>query len=174
MHPSLNTTLSIMAENDGWDWNAGALVDWRGITAGVYATELEEGSERDPNAFYIYNYRKWNASLGYRGNVFDIARGVLLRTRITELTREQERLRLEIAARERRIRGLNVALQRARAGELADIARRRQELERQVQEERDAIRRAEERLRQIQEGQTPAPTPPAPQPPPTTNTPPSF
>ena len=171
MRPTLNSTLSILAENDGWDWNAGALLDWRGITAGIYGTELEEGSSRDPNGFFVYNYRKWNMTLGYRGNVFDIAHGILLRTRITELTREQQRLRLEIAARERRIRGLEVALQRARAGELADIARRRQELERQVQEERDAIRRAEERLRQIQEGQTPS-TPPAQQPP--TTTPPSF
>jgi hypothetical protein len=166
----------VLGENDGWDWNAGALFDWRGIMVGVYGTELEEGSTRDPNSFLIYNYRKWNASLGYRGNVFDIAHGVILRTRITDLTREQQRLRLEIALRERRIRGLEVALRKAQAGELADIARRRQEMERQVQEERDAIRRAEERLRQIQEGQQPPaqPTPPPAQQPPASSTPPSF
>ena len=162
MHPSLNTTVSILAENDAWDWNAGLLADWRGITLGLYGTELEEGGERKPESFNIYNYRKWNVTLGYQGNVFDIARGILLRTRITELTVEQQRLRYEIAARERRIRGLEVALNQARRGELETIARRRAEMERQLQEERDAIRRAEERLRQIQEGQRPPATPSTP------------
>src|SRR5690242_18030288 len=56
MHPSLNTTLSLMGENDGWDYNAGLLFDWRGLTAGVYGTELEEGTKRDASGFYVYNY----------------------------------------------------------------------------------------------------------------------
>ena len=161
-HPTEETTLSFLAENDGWDWNAGVSGDWHGITLGVFATELEEGSERDPNGMLIYNYRKWNVQLAYSGNVFDIARGVLLRTRIGDLAREQVRLRAEIASRERRIQGLQVSLREAQAGELANLQRRREELERAVQEEREAIRRAEERLRQIQEGQPaqPTPTPP--------------
>jgi hypothetical protein len=161
-HPTLNTTLTVMAENDAWDWNAGALFDWRGITLGFYGTELEEGS-RDPakcGLCRVYNYRKWNLSLGYAGNLIDISRGVILRTRVTELTREQYRLRAEIANRERRIRALEVALRRAQAGELADIARRREELERQIQEERDAIRRAEERLQNIERNPPPPTTPP--------------
>jgi len=161
-HPTLNTTLTVMAENDAWDWNAGALFDWRGITIGFYGTELEEGS-RDPlkcELCRVYNYRKWNLSLGYAGNLIDISRGVILRTRVTELTREQYRLRAEIANRERRIQALEVALRRAQAGELADIARRREELERQIQEERDAIRRAEERLQNIERNPPPPTTPP--------------
>jgi hypothetical protein len=166
-HPSLNTTLSFIVENDGWDWNAGVVGDWRGLSLGIYGTELEEGGreDNDVSGFYVYNYRKLNVTLGYTGNVVDISRGILLRTRITELTREQLRLRTEISQRERRIRGLEVALRRAQAGELADIERRRQELEREVQAEREAIRRAEERLRQIQEGQRPTPTPPSTTPP---------
>lgn len=151
-HPTLNSTLTVVAENDGWDWNAGIVGDYRGITLGLYATELEEGS-RDPakcDLCRVYNYRKWNVSLGYSGNLIDISRGVILRQRVTELTREQYRLRAEIANRERRIRALEVALRRAQAGELAEIARRREELERQIQEERDAIRRAEERLRDVE------------------------
>lgn len=174
MHPSLNTTLSLMAENDGWDWNAGLLADWRGITFGVYGKELEEGSRRDPASFYVYNYRKFAALVGYSGNIIDISRGVLLRTRITDLAREQQQLRFEIASRERRIKGLEVSLRRAQAGELARIGERRQELEKQVQEERDAIQRAQERLRQLQEGKVPGVTPdsqPAPQPNPPSNPP---
>jgi hypothetical protein len=151
-HPTLNSTLTVVAENDAWDWNAGIVGDYRGITLGIYGTELEEGS-RDPakcGLCRVYNYRKWNVSLGYSGNLIDISRGVILRQRVTDLTREQYRLRAEIANRERRIRALEVALRRAQAGELAEIARRREELERQIQEERDAIRRAEERLRDVE------------------------
>ncbi|GAC1692482.1 MAG: hypothetical protein NVS9B3_10910 [Gemmatimonadaceae bacterium] len=166
-HPTLNSTVHVLAENNGFDYNAGAVLDYRGITVGVYGTELDKGGTRDPNSFYLYNYRKLALSLGYTGNIFDIARGVILRTRVSELTLEQQRLRFEIAARERRIRGLELALNRAQGSEAAGIVRRRAETETQVNAEKEAIRRAEERLRQIQEGQTPT-TPQPPQ-----NTPPT-
>lgn len=161
-HPTLNTSLEFMAENDGFDFNVGVLGDWRGLSLGLYGTELEEGG-KDDTGFNVYNYTKFNVALGYSGNIIDISRGVLLRARITELTREQQRLNAEIQQRGRRIQGLEVALRKAQAGELAGMASRRAELERSVQEEREAIKRAEERLRQIQESQTPpapAPTPP--------------
>ena len=162
-HPTLNTTFSLLLENDGWDWNTGLLFDWRGLSAALYLTELEEGTNRcnpSPNCSYIYNYLKPNVTIGYSGNIIDISRGVLLRTRITELTREQQRLRLEIAARESRIRGLEVALRKAQAGELATVERRRRELEESLRQEREAIQRAQERLEQIQRGQPPPPTTP--------------
>ena len=164
-HPSLNSTVHLMVENDGWDWNAGGVFDYRGITVGVYGTELEEGSRESADqrpGRLIWNYRKLNLSLGYSGNIFDVARGVILRTRITDLTREQQRLRFEIAARERRIAGLEVALRRAQAGELAEMDRRRQELERELQDEREQIRRANERLRELEQGRTPGTTPSTP------------
>jgi hypothetical protein len=164
-HPSLNTTLDFVAENDGFDYNAGLIYDWRGLSVGVYGTELEEGG-RNATGFNIYNYTKFNVNLGYSGNIIDISRGVLLRTRITDLTREQQRLNAEIAVRGRRIAGLEVALRKAQAGELAGLATKRAELEKSVQEERDAIRRAEERLRSIQQNQTPSSPAPTPTPPP--------
>jgi hypothetical protein len=154
-HPSLNSTVTLLLENDGWDYNAGLLYDWRGLSAAFYLTELEEGTSRcrpASNCSYIYNYMKPNVTFGYNGNIIDISRGVILRTRITELTREQQRLRLEIAERERRIRGLEVSLRKAQAGELATIERRRRELEESLRQEREAIQRAEQRLRDIQEG----------------------
>ena len=163
-HPSLNTSLMLVAENDGWDWNVGAVYDWRGITLGAYATEIEAGTKRDPNAFNVYNYTKFNVSLGYSGNIVDISRGVLLRSRITALTREEQRLRFEIANRERRIGVLEVALRRAQAGELASIEARRKQIESEVSAEREAIRQANERLRQIeqqQRGNPPTPVPPS-------------
>jgi hypothetical protein len=170
MHPSLNSTLDIMVENDGWDYNAGLVYDWRGLSAGLYATEIEEGGRGVGGK--VYNYTKFNASIGYSGNIIGISRGVLLRSRITELTREQYRLTAEIEQRGRRIRGLEVALRRAQAGELAGMAQRRADLERTIQEEREAIRRAEERLRGIQQGQpNPPSTPPSGTPPSITNPP---
>jgi hypothetical protein len=160
MHPSLNTSLDFMVENDGFDYNAGVVYDWRGLSAGLYGTELEEGGKKN-TGFGLYNYTKYNVSLGYSGNIIDISRGVLLRTRITELTREQQRLTAEITARNRRIQGLEIALRKAQAGELAGMAARRAELEKSVQEERDAIQRAEERLRNIQQNPSAPTTPPA-------------
>lgn len=168
MHPSLNTTLTFLAEDDAWDVNAGILADWRGITLGVYGTELENGGARDPRSFDIYNYHKVNLALGYSGNFVDISKGFILRGHITELAREQQLLRYEIAQRSRRIRGLEVALGKAQNGELESLAQRRSELQKQVDAEQAEIRRAEERLRQLErQGQQPPnpPTPPAQNPP---------
>ena len=164
-HPSLNSSLDFVLENDGFDYNAGLIYDWRGLSVGLYGTELEEGSNTH-TGFDVYNYTKFNVTFGYAGNIIDISRGVLLRTKITELTREQQRLNAEIAVRGRRIAGLEVALRKAQAGELAGLANKRAELEKSVQEERDAIRRAEERLRSIQQNQTPSSPAPTPTPPP--------
>ena len=167
-HPTLNSTLTVLAENDAWDWNAGVVFNYRGLSAGLYGTELEEGG-KDEDVAQIYNYTKINFALGYSGNVFDIARGVILRTRITDLTLEQQRLRRDIAERNRRIAGLEVTLRRAQAGELTDIARRRAELEAQISQDREAVRRAMERLNEIerQRGNPPPTQPPPTQPPPT-------
>jgi hypothetical protein len=167
-HPTLNSTLTVLAENDAWDWNAGVVYNYRGLSAALYGTELEEGG-KDKDVGQIYNYTKINFALGYSGNVFDIARGVILRTRITDLTREQQRLRMDIAERNRRIAGLEVTLRRAQAGELTDIARRRAELEAQISSDREAVKRAMDRLTEIerQRGTPPPTTPPPTQPPPT-------
>jgi hypothetical protein len=164
---SANSTLTVLAENDGWDWNAGVVAEWRGVTVGLYATELEAGS-RDgaEEGFNVYNYTKFNFTLGYSGNVRDISNGVVLRARITEMSREQHRLRGEIASRERRIAKLEGELAEARSGELARMDQRRRELEAAVQAEREAIKRATDRLRELEQtgGKPPATKPPTPPP----------
>lgn len=161
INPTPNTRIDFLAENNGWDWNAGVVGNWRGISLGIYGTELEEGSKSASKGplYNVYNYTKVNLSLGYSGNVYDISRGLFLRSRVAELEREQNQLRAEIAARDKRIEALEAQLRQAQAGELADIARRRQALESQIQEERDAIQRAEDRLKKLQEGQPPASPP---------------
>ena len=166
VHPSANTTLTVLAENDGWDWNAGVVGEWRGVTVGLYGTELEAGKRKGAaEGFNVYNYTKFNFAVGYTGNVRDISHGVVLRSRITEMTREQRRLRVEIASRERRIQRLEGQLVEARTGELARLDRRRQELETQVQAEREAIKRASDRLRELEQGGAKPAAPKPPQPP---------
>jgi peptidoglycan hydrolase CwlO-like protein len=107
-------------------------------------------------------------SLGYSGNLHDIAHGTNLRARIGELEQEQLRLRAQIAQRQHKIEDLQTALQKAQGGELAEVAKRREQLDAQIQEEQEAIKRAEDRLNQLQG----APPAPAPTPPPSTTTPP--
>ena len=159
---SANTTITLLGENDGWDWNAGVVADWRGISLGIYGTELEEGGRESSSRPLagVYNYSKLNLSLGYSGNLPEIIQGTRLRSRVAELQREQRRLRKEIVERQRQIAALEASLRSAQAGELAEIARRRQLLETQIQGERDAIRRAEERLERLQENVQP-PSPPS-------------
>jgi hypothetical protein len=180
IHPSPNTRIDFLAENNGWDWNAGVVGTWRGISLGLYGTELEEGGKSAAKGplYTVYNYTKMNVSLGYSGNLFAIAEGTLLRSRVAELQREQTRLHLELAKREERITGLEDQLRKAQAGELAEVAKRRQQLESEIQGERDAIQRAEDRLKALQQGQQKPPdkppqSPPPPPPPPASPQPPA-
>jgi hypothetical protein len=164
MHLSANSSVTFLGENDGWDWNAGVVAEWRGLTAGLYGTELEEGGRKgEAEGFNVYNYTKFNFSLGYSGNVRDISHGIVLRSRVAEMTRESQRLRYEIASRERRIQDLEKQLTDARTGELARLEQRRQQLETDLQAEREAIRRANDRLKELEQGrsaQPPAKKPP--------------
>lgn len=163
-HPSPNTRIDVVAENNGWDWNAGVVGTWRGISLGLYGSELEEGGKSAAKGplYTVYNYTKMNVSLGYSGNLFDIAQGTVLRSRVAELQREQTRLHLELAKREERVTSLEDQLRKAQAGELAEVAKRRQQLESEIQGERDAIQRAEDRLKALQQGdQTPPTSPPS-------------
>jgi hypothetical protein len=166
MHPSANSSITLLGENDGWDWNAGFVAEWRGVTIGVYGSELEAGRRNgELEGFNVYNYTKINFAVGYSGNVRDISHGVVLRSRVTELTREQQRLRYEIASRERRIHTLERQLADARESELGQLEKRRQQLEVDLQAERDAIRRASERLKELEQSgaRPPAPAPKKPE-----------
>lgn len=162
VHPSRNTRIDFLAENDGWDWNAGVVGTWRGLSLGIYGTELEEGGKSPTKGplYTVYNYTKLNVSLGYSGNLHDIAAGTVLRSRVAELEREQGRLRTELGQRERRIALLEDLLRKSQGAELAEVAKRREQLESQIQEERDAIQRAEERLKALQQGEDKPTTPP--------------
>ena len=165
MHPWSNGSVTFLAENDGWDWNAGAVAEWRGVSIGVYGSELEAGGRKGPDeGFNVYNYAKFNISIGYFGNFRDIAHGMVLRSQVADLTRESQQLRYEIASRERRIQELEKGLAEARSSELVRMEQRRLQLEQELQAERDAIKRANDRLKEIEQGRRP-PEAPAKKPP---------
>jgi len=170
--PSDDWTLNFMVENNGWDWNAGAVADWKGIFLGLYGTELEEGSMSSSKGslYQVYNYTKFSLAIGFSTNLFLASKGTVLRSQVGELKQQESQLSSEIAEREKKITELEAQLRKAQAGELAETSKRREQLDSQIQEEKEAINRAEERLQQLQGAQkpapAPAPTPPAPPPPP--------
>jgi septal ring factor EnvC (AmiA/AmiB activator) len=88
---------------------------------------------------------------------------MMLRSQVADMTRESQRLRAEIASRERRIQELEKDLADARSADLARLEQQRQQLELDLQAEREAIRRANERLKELEAGR--ATQPPAKKPP---------
>ncbi len=151
-HPSENTSISVVAENNGFDWNAGVIGGWRGLSLGLYGTELGKGGTPSASSFYIYNYAKFDLTLSYNGNFIDVAHGQWLRVHITELQREQRQLHNEIAERNRIITKLDAELAKLQQAEFTDSAKQKAQLEQQLQQEREAIQRANDRLKQLQGG----------------------
>jgi hypothetical protein len=149
-HPTTNTTISLVGENNGFDYNAGVVGGWRGLSLGVYGSELQYGSARSAASLNIYNYRKANVSFSYSGNFRDVAHGHWLRTQISELEREQQLLKAEIAQREETIKRLQVRLGKLQGGDLGNADAERARIEQELEAERQAIQKANERLKQLQ------------------------
>ena len=159
--PSKDWNMNFMLENNGWDWNAGVVADWKGIFLGLYGTELEEGGQNPSHGsmYQVYNYTKFSLAIGVSTNVFLASKGTQTRAQVGELQAQQAQLNAEIAQHEHKITELETQLRKAQAGELAETSKRREQLDAQIQDEKEAIRRAEERLQQLQGAQKPAPPP---------------
>ncbi len=149
-HPTTNTTISLVGENNGFDYNAGVVGGWRGLSLGIYGSELQYSSNRSAPSLDIYNYRKWNVSFSYSGNFREVGHGHWLRTQISELQREQQILRADIVQRQETIDRLQVRLGKLQGGDLGDVSKERQRIEQELEAERQAIQRANERLKQLQ------------------------
>ena len=161
--PTPNATVSVMLENNAWDYNAGASVEYRGLRAGLYFTELGTGGPEPTSTeegAVLYNYSKVAFTLGWQSNVFALLRGDFLRGRVAELERRREALLAEIQTRQQRIASLELEINRYEAQNLLELEQRRAEAERQLREEREALQRLEERLRRIEQQQRPPANPP--------------
>ena len=163
--PTPNLTLSLMGENNAWDFNLGASAVYRGLRAGLYVTELGAGSAKvDPAApaTTFYNYQKVAFTLGWQSNIFALLRGDFLQSRVARLERTRQELLAEITNRQQRIAALELELNRYEAQNLLELEQRRQQAEAELRQEREALRRLEERLRRV-ESQNPQNPPRPPQ-----------
>lgn len=154
LFPTPKSVLSFMIENNAWDYNLGAVFDYRGLRAGVYWTELGAGSS--DSARTPYNYDKFAFSLGWQSNALGLLRGNILKDRIAELEREQQGLEREIAARQQRIASLELEIDRYQAQNLLELEQRRAQAEQELRSEREALRRLEERLRRLEQNTPPS------------------
>jgi uncharacterized coiled-coil protein SlyX len=168
--PATTTTLTLMAENNAWDFNIGASALYRGLRAGVYYTELGAGSAPSTTdatstnrAGVFYNYSKFAFTLGWQSNVFALLHGDFLQSKAAELERQRQGLLAEITRRQQRIAALELEINRYEAQNLLELEQRRAAAESQLRQERDALKRLEDRLKRV-ETQTPT-TPPATTPP---------
>jgi hypothetical protein len=164
--PNLGVTL--MAENNAWDYNVGGVLNYRGIRGGLYLTELGAGSAASDTssnptnaqrASRIYNYSKVVFSLGWQSNIFALLHGNFLQNRAAELERARQALLAEIQARQQRIAALELEINRYEAQNLLELEQRRAQAEAELSAEREALKRLEDRLRRV-ESQTGTPTTP--------------
>ena len=178
-NPAPNVTLSLMAEDNSWDYNLGASAVYRGLRAGLYLTELGGGSAEpladDPGtindeASLVYGYQKVSFTLSWQSNVYALLRGEFLQSRAAALERQRQALLAEIAERQQRIAALELEINRYEAQNLLELEQRRVQAEEELRLEREALKRLEDRLRRIEQiappPTTPPPTPPPGSPPP--------
>ena len=137
------SSLSLLAEHDAWDVNAGAQAEWRGLRASLYATELGAGSGTAGSVAY----RKIVVALGWQTNASALLRGNRMDERIAEIGRQTGQLRADIAASEQRVRALDAQITALKSAEAAGLATERMNLERRLREEQDALKRLQELLK---------------------------
>jgi len=168
--PAPNITLSLMAEDNSWDYNVGASVVYRGLRAGLYLTEIGAGSaEPDPTDIgesLMYGYQKFAFTLGWQSNLYALLRGEFLQSRAALLERQRQALLAEIAERQQRIAALELEINRYEAQNLLELEQRRVQAEEELRLEREALKRLEDRLRRIEQIAPPPPTNPPPRTPP--------
>lgn len=164
-----NLGISLMAENNAWDYNLGGALDYRGIRAGVYVTDVggsgaaSADTTSNPTnaqrASRIYNYSKVAFTLGWQSNIFALLKGDFLQNRAAELERQRTALLEEIQRRQQRIAALELEINRYEAQNLLELEQRRAQAEAELRAEREALQRLEDRLRRIEQT-NPPPTPP--------------
>lgn len=156
--PTPRSVLSFMAENNAWDYNLGVALDYRGLQAGVYWTEVGAGSAGEV-APLPYNYNKFAFSVGWRSNALALLRGNILQDRVAQLERERQALLAEMGTRQGHIASLQLEIERYRAQNVLDLEQRRAEAEQELKAEREALRRIEERLRRLEQNVPPGEVP---------------
>ncbi len=147
--PERHTVVSLLAENNAWDFNLGASVNHRGIRAGLYWIGVGAGSAADATG--LYDHQRVAFTLGWQSSVLALFNGNALRRRVAELERERDQLRAAIDAGRQRVAKLETEITEYRAQNLLELEQRRQQAEQELKAEREALRRLEERLRRLEQ-----------------------
>jgi hypothetical protein len=164
-----NLGVSLMAENNAWDYNVGGGINYRGIRAGIYVTELGGGSANTDTsssqtqaqlAAREFGYSKVAFTLGWQSNIFALLKGNFLQNKAAELERQRQTLLAEIQKRQQRIAALELEINRYEAQNLLELEQRRAQAEAELRAEREALQRLEERLRRVETQSVPTTPPP--------------
>jgi hypothetical protein len=154
IRPTPNTLITVMGENNAWDFNLGAQVDYRGLRAGVAVTELGAGSQKiNPAdaATAIYHYTKFAFTLGWHSNIFALFKGHFLENREAALRQDRDRMLAEVAKRQSRIGELQELVKQYEAQNLLELEQRREAAQAELKAESEALHRLEERLKRVEQ-----------------------
>ncbi len=151
--PARYTTVAFMVEDNSWDYNLGATVDFRGVRAGLYWMGV--GATAPAGTPELFDNSRFAFSLGWQTNVFGLVRPDILQRRRDELDRERQQLEEQVAARQQRIAQLEEEIHRLEAQNMLDLEQRRAQAEAELRAEREALRRLEERIRQLEQQRPP-------------------
>ncbi len=152
-----NSALTLMAEDDGFDVNAGASYTYNHISVGLFATELDESTlTKVPGS--IANFTKYGFRISYNASIPEIINGSRERSQAAEAQLESRRLRQEIAQREMHSAQLQASLAKAQASAEKSAADERARLTKQLEAERDAMKKAAYRLDALQKAGAKPPT----------------
>ena len=138
------STISLMAEHDAWDINAGAQLEVRGLRASLYLLELRAG-QGQPGSFA---YQKVAFSLGWQTNLSALLRGNRMEQRTEQFAQQSAELRKQIEAGKGRVAAIEAQLKALQTAAGADKQAEIEELRRQLREEQEAVRRLQELLMQ--------------------------
>ena len=142
------STISLIAEHDGWAVNAGARLDLRGVRIAASLTEIgaESGAGAVPGTASIVS-QKVALTVGWQTNIFGLLRGNRLERSTQQLELEQTDLARQTQLAQQRIEAIEGQIDALRAIERQERSAERVELERMLREERDALARLQDLIK---------------------------
>jgi hypothetical protein len=145
------SSISLLAEQDGWDVNAGAQLDIRGIRAALYMMELGAGSGQRGSLAYS----KVALSIGWQTNFSALIRGNRMEQLTERYDQRADELRKQIAAGEARVNAIEAQLKSLKAVAASSSSAERADLEARLREEQAALKRLQEQLKAAQAAKKP-------------------
>lgn len=135
--------LSLMLENDAWGTNAGARLDLRGVQFTVAMTELGAGTAL-PGSIVS---QKLAMSVSWQANIRGLVRGNRLQQATEAAERAQVDLDRQVKLAQQRIDVIEGQIDALRAIASQEQSAERVQLERLLQEERDALKRLQDMIK---------------------------